>query len=138
IPVEIRRFHGFNGDVRVTAIDTPPGIEAKPLIIPSGKTSGEMEWLAAAGSPDEPFQLKLAGAAEVNGKQVEKPVVMAQPMLGDGPGFVQLGDSTAWVNVISPVQFALDRVPPPGAGFALDRHVLSTRGDRKARVLVHL
>lgn len=138
IQVDIRRLHGFAGDVHVTAVSLPPGVEAKPLIIRSGKSSGEMEWRVAADSPDTSFPLKLVGAAEINGKTVSQPAVLVQPMAGDGPGYIQTDDTTAWASVISPVRLALDRVPPPGAGFGLDRHLLAMRGDRKARVLVHI
>lgn len=138
IAVSLRRFGGFAGDVRVTAIDVPSGIEAKPLTIGSGKSSGEMEWQVNADLQASPFALKLVASAEIDGKTVSEPAVLPQPMLGDGPGYVQTGDMTAWVSVVDPVQFALDRVPPPGAGFALDRHFLSMRGDRKARVLVKI
>lgn len=138
IQVDVRRLHGFAGDVHITAVDPPPGIEAKPLIIRSGKSSGEMEWQVAADSKDASFPLKLVGTAEINGKTASQPAVLVQPMLGDGPGFIQVGDTTAWASVIAPVQLALDRVPPPGSGFGLDRHLLSMSGDRKARVLVHI
>ena len=138
IAVSIRRFGGFAGDVRVTASDVPAGIEAKPLTIGSGKATGEMEWRVDAAAPASPFVLKLIASAEIDGKTVSEPAVLSQPMLGDGPGYVQTGETTAWASVVDPVQFALDRVPPPGAGFALDRHFLSMRGDRKARVLVKI
>jgi hypothetical protein len=138
IQIDLRRLLGFAGDVHVTAAGLPAGIEAKPLTIPSGKNSGEMEWRVAADYTGAPFPLKLSGAAEINGKTLLQPAVVAQPMLGDGPGFVQIAETTAWASVTDRVQFALDRVPPPGAGFALDRHLLAMRGDRKARVLLRI
>lgn len=138
IPVAIRRLGGFAGDIRVTAVDVPAGIEAKPLIISGSKSSGEMEWQVAADAAGAPFALKLVGSAEIDGKEVSHSAVLPQPMLGDGPGYIQTGETTAWASVVDPVQIALDRVPPPGAGFALDRHFLSMRGDRKARVLVRI
>jgi hypothetical protein len=136
IAVSIRRFGGFAGDVQVTAIDVPHGIEAKSLTIGSGKSSGEMEWQVGADAQPAPFALKLIASAEIDGKTVSEAAVLPRPMLGDGPGYVQTGEMTAWVSVVEPVQLALDRVPPPGAGFGLDRHLLSMRGDRRARVLL--
>jgi hypothetical protein len=64
IPVSIRRFGGFAGDVRVTAADVPAGIEAKSLTISSGKTTGEMEWRVDVGAQVSPFALKLVASAE--------------------------------------------------------------------------
>jgi hypothetical protein len=138
IALSIRRFGGFTGDIHVTAVDVPPGIEAKPKTIGSGKASGEMEWRVDADAQPTPFALKLIASAEIDGKTVSEKLVLPQPMPGDGPGYVQTGEMTAWVSVVDPVQFALDRVPPPGAGFGLDRHFLSMRGDRKARVLLKI
>jgi hypothetical protein len=138
IPVVVRRFGGFAGDIKVTAVDVPAGVEAKPLIISSGKSTGDMEWQVASDAAGAPFVLKLAGSSEIAGEPVSVPAVLPQPMLGDGPGYLQTGESDAWASIIDPVQIALDRVPPPGAGFALDRHLLSMRGDRKVRVLVRI
>ena len=101
---------------------------------PPRKWSGSV----AADAEIAPFPVKLVGTAEIDGKKVSQNAVLPQPMLGDGPGYMQTGDSTAWASVVAPVQLALDRVPPPGAGFALDRHLLAMRGDRKARVLVRI
>jgi hypothetical protein len=138
VPVQVRRLEGFAGEVRVTAEELPSGIEAKALVVPAGQASAEMEWQVAAGAEIAPFPVKLAGTAEINGKKVTQNAVLPQSMLGDGPGYMQTGDSTAWASVVAPVQLALDRVPPPGAGFALDRHLLAMRGDRKVRVLVRI
>lgn len=138
IPVQIQRLGGFSADVTVTASDVPAGVSAKPLVIPSGKSSGEMEWLAGSSEPISPFPLRLSASAELGGQKIAQPVVAPQPILGDGPGYVQIDETEAWMAVAAPVQFALDRVPPPGAGFGLDRHLLAMRTDRRARVLVRV
>ncbi len=138
VPISIRRFGGFNGDVEVRMEGAPAGVEAKPLTIRGGQASGNLELSAAGVVPHGTSQIRLLTSAKIGDTMVTREVITLQPMLGDGPGFVQTATQPVLVSVVDPVVMALERIPPPGAGFAADRHKLMLNGDRTCRVIVRL
>ncbi|MFN0172355.1 MAG: hypothetical protein ACKV22_38620 [Bryobacteraceae bacterium] len=136
VPVSVRRLGGFNGDVEVKIEGAPAGVEAKPLTIPGGQTAGSVELSATGVAAHVTARIRIIASAKIGDTVVTKDVVTPQPMLGDGAGFVQTATQPVLVTVVDPVVLALERIPPPGAGFAADRHKLMLNGDRLCRVIV--
>jgi len=138
VPLSLRRLEGFSEDVTINIEGLPEGVTTGPLVIRSGQTAGSLELTTSAGAPEGTVNVKISGTAMVNGKASSRPAVLSQPMLGDGIGYLQTAEQSAFLSIIPAVQFSLDRVPPPGGGFALERHHLSLKGDRRGRILVKI
>lgn len=135
-PLSLRRMGGFVDEVSVTVESLPRGVDAKPLVMKPGQTTASLELTVSGDAAEGTHIAKITGAAQIGGKTASRTVVLSQPMLGDGLGYVQTAGQAVLVSIVKPVVFSPDRIPPPGGGFALDRHHLSLQGDRRARILV--
>jgi hypothetical protein len=52
---------GYSGDIHVKALNLPAGVTAKPLVIPAGKTEGELVFHATDQAPKRPFEIVIVG-----------------------------------------------------------------------------
>ncbi|MBM3737613.1 MAG: hypothetical protein FJW39_17675 [Acidobacteria bacterium] len=122
IAVTARRYGGFNDEIQVAVENLPPGVEAAPLAIRSGQTTGVLKLTAASDAAGNSWPIRVTGAATIGGAKETRATVQPQPMLGDGPGFVQVAEQPLYLSVGPATRFAVERVPPAGAGFVTDRH----------------
>ena len=75
VPLRVTAFRqdGFNGDIRISVEDLPPGIHADDTVIPSGQMVATVMLRAAADATiGKAFPLKIHGAAQVGGKTVSR------------------------------------------------------------------
>jgi hypothetical protein len=138
VAVTLKRYGGFNADVEVALEGAPKGVDVKPLVIRPGTASGNLELTADPAAAVGATEIRIIASAKINGAVVKKFATLDQPILGDGIAFVQDREQAAYLTVVEPVLFALERIPPPGAGFASNRHQLQLSADRTTRVIVHL
>ena len=68
------RREGFEGPIRIEAEGLPPGVQTRPAIIPSGDTSADLIFQAAADAPAYAGPIKLVAKSVLDGKPVSRPV----------------------------------------------------------------
>jgi hypothetical protein len=68
------RLEGFNGDITLTAADLPPGVTAKPQILPAGQKQGAFIVSASPDAAPWAGAIKVQGTAVVNGQKVVREV----------------------------------------------------------------
>lgn len=57
-------LEGFTGPIRVQALNLPPGVAVKPLVIAGDKTEGELIFTASDEAPRQPFEIVVVGEGE--------------------------------------------------------------------------
>jgi hypothetical protein len=68
------RREGFDQAVRIEADGLPPGMTARPVILQPSQTAVEMVFHCAPDAPAFAGAIRLTGKAEIDGKQVARPV----------------------------------------------------------------
>jgi hypothetical protein len=63
---------GFDAPVRFTATDLPAGVSAEPIVIPAGKTEGDMLIAAVPDATMATMPLKVMASASVAGKELKQ------------------------------------------------------------------
>ncbi len=76
------RREGFDGAIRIEAADLPPGVTARPAIIPPESTSIDLVLQAAPNAPSFAGSLRIHGWAVVDGKPVGRPALAAEALFG--------------------------------------------------------
>jgi hypothetical protein len=56
-------YQGFDGEIRLSALELPRGVTVKPATIPAGATEGELSFVAGPDAPREPFEVVVVGEA---------------------------------------------------------------------------
>ncbi|MBM3472696.1 MAG: hypothetical protein FJX75_05420 [Armatimonadetes bacterium] len=75
------RKDGFDGDIDVVVIDTPPGFAAGTARIPTGKDSAELKVSALRGAARQLVPLQFEARAQIAGLLVSHPAVPAEDMM---------------------------------------------------------
>jgi hypothetical protein len=78
------RREGFSGPIRIEAADLPPGVTARPALIPAEGTSVDLILTAAPDAPAFAGSLRLHGWADVDGKPVGRPAAAAEALFPVG------------------------------------------------------
>lgn len=52
---------GYQGPIRLRAVDVPRGVTVEPAVIPAGSLEGELTVVAGAGAPTQPFEIVVLG-----------------------------------------------------------------------------
>jgi hypothetical protein len=68
--VRIAREYDWNEDVTIALENPPPGVAAAPLVIPKGKSDGQLTLNIAADAPPGPVVLRVIGTAKVGERNV--------------------------------------------------------------------
>src|SRR5436190_8610241 len=63
---------GFDAPIRLSAVGLPAGVSAEPLVIPAGRTDGDLFVFAADDAVMGTMPLKISAAAMIGGKQVTR------------------------------------------------------------------
>jgi hypothetical protein len=74
------RREGFDGPIRIEAANLPPGVLARPALIPEGATSVDLVLQAAPDAPRYAGTLKLQGWARLGDKPVGRPAYAAEAL----------------------------------------------------------
>ena len=88
LTVQVLR-RGFEGDIRVDAVDAPKGVSVKPALIKAGEKAGTLLVTAVEPTVNPVFELTLIGTGE-NGKAnirriVHRPLYLGEPASNNLP-----------------------------------------------------
>ncbi len=75
------RREGFDGDIELALKDAPAGFLLSGAVIPAGRDYGQCTLTAPTAISSTPIGLKLVGAAPIQRKRIEQPVVPAEDMM---------------------------------------------------------
>lgn len=135
VPLKLRRTEGFVDDVDVVVDGLPPGVSAKPLIIRSTQSSASLELAATESATPGAAVIGIHGMGKRADKEFSRNAIIPESTLGDGFSYAQKPLETLQLAVVTPVQYALDRVHPDGKAA---RTLLSLSGTRQSSIIVKL
>ena len=110
--LSVKRLEGFECEVKVLVSGLPAGVAAKPLIIAADQDSGTLELSAAADAPLGVTLIEIIGKAwndRIPRREiVSRVVVEGNPLMGEGPGFLQYETPQPLLSVVEPTRFSLE------------------------------
>jgi len=128
-------------EVSVSLEGLPLGVAAKPLLIKSTETTGEIELTASGAGPEDAkegiYPLDIIGEAQIVGKRVARHATWPNPILGDGFGYVQISPEPLRLCIVDKALFALDQIQPD-RNISGGRTVLSRGRSGHADLLVKI
>lgn len=75
------RKDGFEGDIKISMVQAPPGFELRDARVPAGSDSSQVRLVAPGSGVGGVFALRLVARAVVQGAEVTRPVVPAEDMM---------------------------------------------------------
>jgi hypothetical protein len=81
VTIEVLRKDGFNGDIKLTLKDTPPGFKLSGERIPAGCDRLRVTLTAPQKPLEQPINLRLEGQAKIDNQAVSRPVTPAEEMM---------------------------------------------------------
>jgi hypothetical protein len=100
LKMNIVRSPGFTGPIELSMSDLPPGVTAKPAKVGANHNTARIDFTADKTAPLATVRLKITGTAMIDGKPVERQVVVA------GNGFLPESESL-YLSVGMPAPFKI-------------------------------
>ena len=108
------RSDGFNGPIRIEAVDLPPGLRCEPVVIPAGQSTAPVVFEADAGATPTIGTVRLIGRARFGDRKDEVGYVAGVNTLGPDVSHEAIGGGIVWPLVVKPGQQAQNKPAPDG------------------------
>jgi hypothetical protein len=101
-------IQGYQGPIRLRAIDLPSAVTCREAVIPAGKLAGEMIFVAGPEAPVKPFEITILGEATRDNGSVIRRVAERKLFLSD-PQMINL----VWNWRVQKLTCVTTKVPLP-------------------------
>ena len=98
------RSDGFNGAIRVEAVDLPPGLRCAPVMIPAGQATAPVVFEAEAGALPSIGTVRLIGRARFGDRKDDVGYISGVSLLGPDVSHEAIGGGIVWPLVANPQQ----------------------------------
>lgn len=98
------RSDGFNGPIRVEAVDLPPGLRCEPVVIPAGQSTAPVVFEAEEGARATLGTARLVGRARFGDRKGELQYVAGATPLGPDVSHEAVGGGIVWATTPNPQQ----------------------------------
>lgn len=105
LAVNVSHIEGSACEATVEVSGLPPGVTAKPLVIPAKDKSGAIELAVAKDAPLGTTSLAVTARC---GDMMRAVVLPGSPRMGNGPGYVDYRPQRMQFTVTEPVRYSLD------------------------------
>ncbi len=118
---------GFDGPVRVAARDLPNGVSAESIVIPAGRSDGDLLISAAPDTPMGNTPLRLMASATTGGKELLATATAIEPQAAAERAFKQ-----GFLSVLDTAPFTIDALTVGAAMDQLQSTTLDVLVNRQA------
>lgn len=118
---------GFDAPVRFTASDLPAGVSVEPLVIPAGRTEGDMLISASPEAMMATVPLKIVASTVAGGKELSKAASAIAPQAQAEATFKQ-----GFLSVFDTVPFTIDALSLAASMDQLQAGTVDVLVDRRA------
>jgi len=118
---------GFDAPVRFSAADLPAGVSADPIVVPAGRTEGDMLLSAAAGADMTTLPLRIVANASAGGKEIMQIASAIAPAEQGEKAFKQ-----GFLSVFDSAPFTVDALTIAGAMDQLQSTAVDVFVNRRA------
>lgn len=123
VRVEVARA-GFDGPVRITAQNLPPGVSQQPIVIPPGRNEGDLLLTAAPDAITGTQPLRIAAAATTGGRELVASATAIVPEAAERAfkqGFLSVLDLTPFTIDALTVGAGMDQLQSANIDVAVNR-----------------
>jgi len=103
VTAHVVRRDGFDGEVRISLKDAPPGFSLGAAQVPADKDRGPVEIRTSRDAPPGPARLEFMAEAEIAGERTMRPAVPAE----------ELEQAFAWKSLVPVESFVVWVARPP-------------------------
>ena len=129
---------GFDAPIRLSAVGLPAGVSAEPLVIPAGRTDGDLFVFASDDAVMGTAPLKISAAATIGGKPVTRMASAIAPQEAAEKtfkqGFLSVFESTPFTIESVSVAASMDQLRSANVDVTIGRRPGFT-GDVKLSVV---